>query len=155
MGQIRHVGHLAWKCIIRPVNKSFYGSLVSLQRGFHSITACLKTLLTALGRQGCSQASFNPFQGLLVLKKGEKFYTQKSLLSALAYFYISGEGTQSGAGGLPGPQSPQASYDRPGRDSRPFPGGSVTVLQAERHPPPSTATVFSPSLLFWPMTVYH
>ena len=37
---------------------------------------------------------------LLVSNKGEKLYIEKSLLSALAYFFISDEGTQSGPRGL-------------------------------------------------------
>lgn len=134
-GQIRYVGCFARKCIIRSGNKSLYMSLVSLRGGVPQYRDCLKALLTALGRQSCSWVRFNPIQSLLVLSKGEKLYTQKSLFSAFAYFYKSGEGAPQWGRGTSSTSKPQAPNDRTGRDH-------LLLFLRQKEP-----SVFSPSLL--------
>ena len=75
--------------------------LWSLPSGVPQCHFCLKTLLTPPeGRAAASGAAclgFGRCHVLLVSNKGEKLYIEKSLLSAVAHFFlISDEGTQSG-----------------------------------------------------------
>lgn len=102
--------------------------------------------------KGAACGGFSQVPGLLISTKGEKLCRQKSLLPAVASFYISHGGTQSGAKGLPWPQNSKhpvtnniETVSLPTRLCQPF------LMQKES----SAAPASSPSLLSWPVGSDH